>query len=426
MARAKRPWAKVVERHGIKIRLFERAGTVYRDVVIGRVPSASGKLRTQHDIKSLAHRNREVAERQAKALAEEIAKTRLTKGSLTALTLGQVFTAYRQHRMLHLKPARAKEAQARIAMFTDAWDVGLNVNDVDQTRVDHYVAKRRSLEILAPGKRVGVDGNRRRGYSKPRRPRDGALDAEFRWLSSVFNWARGFKQDGRVLLSENPLHGIGLEWPKEKNPRRPVASHARYIATLAHANDVDPKGRLRCILTLARYTGRRESAICSIRAGDLLFTEDRIRAALAASGLDENDAMHMPNGAIHWRAETDKEGFLIVSPLSQAARRELDLYLGRNPRLGDVPLFPAPKVREAQIRRETAAAWLLRAEELAEQPKLVGGVFHPYRRLWASERRHLPDADVAAAGGWRSTLALRLSYQRADAATVRRVVEAIG
>lgn len=104
-------------------------------------------------------------------------------------------------------------------------------------------------------------------------------------------------------------------------------------------------------------------------------------------------------------------------------------------RVGDVPLFPAPKLRkiedadpvreeEVSIGRETVMKWLVRAEKLAELTKLKGGVFHPYRRLWATERKQLPDVDVAAAGGWKDTQALRLSYQHADAATVLRVVEA--
>ena len=44
----------------------------------------------------------------------------------------------------------------------------------------------------------------------------------------------------------------------------------------------------------------------------------------------------------------------------------------------------------------------------------------------ATERKSLPDADVAAAGGWRDTRALRLSYQQWDPVTVLRVVEAGG
>lgn len=153
--------------------------------------------------------------------------------------------------------------------------------------------------------------------------------------------------------------------------------------------------------------------------------------------MDERLADHMPHGAIRWRDEVDKQGFLFISPIGKDARAELERYLQRRPRIGDAPLFPAPGIKigrrrryldiepapENPIRRETAANWLLKAEQLAQVPKVAGGVFHPYRRLWSSERKHLPDVDVAAAGGWRDTQALRLSCQHADPATVLRVVE---
>ena len=106
------------------------------------------------------------------------------------------------------------------------------------------------------------------------------------------------------------------------------------------------------------------------------------------------------------------------------------------PCMGDVPLFPAPgSIRkeapslqgpERPISRHLAAKWLLRAEALAELPKLDRGTFHPYRRLWASERKGLPDVDVAHAAGWKDTRAMKVSYQQADPATVLRVVELEG
>ena len=45
-----------------------------------------------------------------------------------------------------------------------------------------------------------------------------------------------------------------------------------------------------------------------------------------------------------------------------------------------------------------------------------------YRRKWATERKHMPDVDVAAAGGWRNTVSLKTAYQQADPATILRVV----
>ncbi len=45
-----------------------------------------------------------------------------------------------------------------------------------------------------------------------------------------------------------------------------------------------------------------------------------------------------------------------------------------------------------------------------------------YRRKWVTERKHLPDVDVAAAGGWSDTATLKLAYQQADEATMFRVL----
>lgn len=243
-----------------------------------------------------------------------------------------------------------------------------------------------------------------------------------RWLSAVFNFARTFKIEGRRVLSANPLHDI--EWPKERNVRRPVASHQRYVATMAKADAVDPEGRLRCALALARHTGRRESAIMSLWANDVLRSPEDIRAALAGLGQDERRADLWPNGAIRWRGEADKGGRDLVAPLSKASREELDRYLRAHPRLGEAWLFPAPKNHTKHLRRDLAGRWLLRAEAAAELPKLAGGRWHPYRRLWATERKDMPDADVAAAGGWKDTRALKLSYQQSDPETMLRVVEA--
>ena len=49
-------------------------------------------------------------------------------------------------------------------------------------------------------------------------------------------------------------------------------------------------------------------------------------------------------------------------------------------------------------------------------------LWHAYRRKWATERKHMPDVDVAAAGGWKNTVSLKTAYQRADPETILRVV----
>lgn len=424
----KKRWSKMIEESGLAVRLFERAGS---SAVWYSVIENGEKIR-----RTLKTRDRTVAEDRAREIAKELATARLIGLRSNALMLNQLFAAYRRHRLPTLRPYRQRYAETYIAMFVEAWGPDLPVLDVDQTRVDTYVAKRRSLEVTPLAFELDEAGRIRRGGRRPTPPRDGTLDrGDFAWLSAVFNWGRRHRINSKRLLTENPLHG--LTWPRERQPRRPVARHERFVATMKHVEKVDAKGRLRCILALARYTGRRESAICNLRADDLLLSERRVLAALAEAGMDEAIAEHMPHGAIRWRSEADKMGLLFISPISKPAKEALEAYLSDNPRVGDVSLFPAPgpirkkgkgeKPAEPKpkkpISRHLATKWLLRAEALAGLPKLERGTFHPYRRLWATERKSYPDVDVAYAAGWKDTRAMKVSYQRADAATVLRVVE---
>jgi hypothetical protein len=73
-------------------------------------------------------------------------------------------------------------------------------------------------------------------------------------------------------------------------------------------------------------------------------------------------------------------------------------------------------------RRHGCSAKVRAAEVLAELPKQDGSLWHAFRRGWATSRKHLPDVDVAAAGGWKSTETLRRCYQQPDEASVLRVV----
>ena len=59
---------------------------------------------------------------------------------------------------------------------------------------------------------------------------------------------------------------------------------------------------------------------------------------------------------------------------------------------------------------------------LAKLEPQKGSLWHAYRRKWATERKHLPDVDVAMAGGWKETTSLKRAYQQADQATMLSVV----
>jgi len=74
------------------------------------------------------------------------------------------------------------------------------------------------------------------------------------------------------------------------------------------------------------------------------------------------------------------------------------------------------------VSKDLASEWLLGAESLDQLAKLDGGVWHPYRRKWATARKHHPLKDVAAAGGWKSEETLLRCYQQPDEATMLNVV----
>ena len=131
----------------------------------------------------------------------------------------------------------------------------------------------------------------------------------------------------------------------------------------------------------------------------------------------------MPHGAIQWRAESDKQGYEDVSPISAPARAALDRYLRAHPRVGDVWMFPQPKHPGKPTNMMLARGMRIRAEQLAELPAVERGGFHSYRRLYASERKHLPDVDVARSAGWRDLATMKRSYQQPDPATTLRVIE---
>ena len=212
-------------------------------------------------------------------------------------------------------------------------------------------------------------------------------------------------------------HPAREERAAARGHRGALPRHAR------KADQVDPTGRFRALLVLARHTGRRVAAMCALRAGDVLRTPEAVTRALGAAGMDLAHAAHWPYGAIRWREASDKMGLDTITPLSREARSALDAYLGAQPHVGDVPLFPQASDATKSVHKAHAGYWLQRAELLADLAKLERGAWHAFRRLWASERRALPAQDVAAAGGWRSLSVMRSAYQQADAPTVYSVVE---
>jgi hypothetical protein len=85
-------------------------------------------------------------------------------------------------------------------------------------------------------------------------------------------------------------------------------------------------------------------------------------------------------------------------------------------------VFPAPQDPAEPVGYHVIKRWFEKAERLAEVPHLKGGLWHPFRRGWATARKHLPSADVAKAGGWRDEATMQRCYVKADGAMVLAVV----
>jgi len=404
MAKTRKRWTyKAGDRpHSVVVYEREAGG-----VICTRVWDATGQGgKGNYKRISLGHRDKAKAKRYA---IDEAAKLQHGRSELNRdkATLAQVFAAYLEFRT----PRKAESEQDADARRAELWTRVLGSTDphnVSMAQWQSFVDARMSGAIDARGNAVRDD--------KRVAVRARTAEADCTWLWLVFNWAVKWRcSNGRYLMRENPVRGY--EMPREQNPLRPVASQDRFEAVRAVSDSVEmelrPAGKrvrqrsyLSELLDLANTTGRRLSAICELRFEDLQLEKTQ-------------DA---PYGAILWPARTDKKRTARLAPLSPRGRAAIDRVKHERPGIGAVPLFPSPTDPAEPISRHLADAWLRRAEVTAKLPTQRGGLWHPYRRKWATERKALPDVDVAAAGGWESLEALKKSYQHADAATMLSVV----
>jgi hypothetical protein len=80
-----------------------------------------------------------------------------------------------------------------------------------------------------------------------------------------------------------------------------------------------------------------------------------------------------------------------------------------------------PRNPPKPLSKRQAYKWLRKAYEAAGLEPEPGGMWHPVRRKWVTERKGYPLADIAAAGGWKDERSLK-SYLQEDPDTVRKVV----
>jgi hypothetical protein len=85
--------------------------------------------------------------------------------------------------------------------------------------------------------------------------------------------------------------------------------------------------------------------------------------------------------------------------------------------------LPTSESRPQALFTTAPQQWGRAPYELSRLPKPEGSLWHAFRRLWATERKHLSVKDVAAAGGWNDVTTLIDSYHQPDEQALRAVME---
>ena len=378
---------------------------------------------------ALEHSNRERAKDYALEQAEALRKGQdeLLTGSLT---LARLFRLYMEHRSPRKSAEVQKADKRRVDLFKGVLGAERDAKRVTPRDWQEFIDARREGQICGHGEAGPHERPDKTQCPGPTGRRVGprTIATDLAWLRAVYNWAVDWSDaEGRRLLSANPVRGY--EMPREKNPRRPLATADQLEALLQVSDQVtmevvpehplhpeyglktdEPKklatvrSYLRELLILTNGTGRRIGAVRTLTFADLR--------------LDVK-----PWGAIHWPAHSDKAGYESTAEISVEVRAVLDAILDERPGAGSAPLFPAPsdptkpvdKYFTDKLRQRGIALARRKAREEGrafELPSRWG--FHSFRRKFATELKTAPDKDVADLGGWRDVNTLRQVYQRSD------------
>jgi integrase len=157
--------------------------------------------------------------------------------------------------------------------------------------------------------------------------------------------------------------------------------------------------KIELALVLAEATGRRLGAIRQLQW----------------------DHVNFEAAEITWVADFDKKGVEWVTPVPARLLDELRVFRKMLGAIGG-SIFAGERKPGQAMDRHLFDKWLVGAEREAKLQKLPGGLWHPYRRKWAMERKHLPLTDVAAVGGWKDVGTLLSCYSQPDRQTMLDVM----
>jgi hypothetical protein len=385
---------------------------------------------------SLRHKDQERAKQYAR---DEAAKLQSGRSHLLTgvVTIGNLIDLYLDHATPKKKSDKARaEDKRRGEMWKRVLGEKTRASDVTVADWNAFVPKRRAGEINAHGEPVKVKERVDVG--------DAAIAHDGKFLRTIYYWGMRWTVRGQgTLITFNPFGAPApgvkslFELPRNLQPKRPIVSDNRYerVRAVAHkvlmqarskksptAVQVMTKARrnntskvatpvrrwmersyLLEILDLHWETGHRRGAILDLRYNDIVWQGGKIVA-------------------IRWRpVKHDQQAEEVT--VSSRARAALERVLAQRPGVGSVPLFPAFRDPMKPLPEKTADEWLLEAEAIAQLEKQEQGLWHPYRRAWATKRKHNPDVDVARAGGWKDLATMKKSYQQSDDLTIQNVVE---
>lgn len=375
-------WSQSFGHYGSTVRLGELNpdGPLY---LIWR--DRRGKTQRQ----SLKHRDRIEGRKAAMELLHRMA-TETAEERPEAMTLGTLVRLYVDEGLIGRGAKHIRETKRKLALWTAFLGASRLVESLSPGDVQRFSEARRK------GLLVATEGHAQRGVSATTIWHDYvALNTALAFLT------RSRDRAGRPLLLRNPL--LGTRVAKTPSPKQPVASRSYYEAMRAVAPQVSPS--LQPLIDIAAETGHRISAILALRITDI----------------DLATSEGAPYGAIRWRAENDKIKRDHTVAISPVARSAVVVAMQLVPS-GCEWLFPSPTSLRTFLDRYVASRWLRRAEKLAGIDHSNGSGWHAFRRGWASARKHLPDVDVAAAGGWKDTVTLKRCYQHADQQGILRAV----
>ena len=374
-------WTRTLGERGCRVRLFQyrEGGVFYR---------ATWVAGQGNDRRSLQTMDRAQAGRLGKQLLAELRRpTASTERTIRRLALGDLWETFRtscvtfKATSADIQADAARRAAILIAYFGAKCDVrDLTVDDV---------------AALRNARRVGGIRVSEQWTTQPVRARSVVEDVAL--LQRMLNWARTTRVDGVRLLDANPIAGIRTS--RDRRPRRPIATWDRFLTTCTAMHKLateaqTPAERARwrkaeLALKMAEGSGRRLSAIRQLRW----------------------EKIDWDQGTIQWAAEFDKVRTDWKTPVPAPLLADLRDFQREVGAVGGW-VFASETNPDVPMDRYALTKLLAKAEQEAGLPKLDGGLWHPYRRKWATERKHLALVDVAEAGGWLSTVTLATCYQQ--------------